>query len=346
MTRPRQILAWMAAFVVLVAIGCAFLFGPLTAAFASNPGFNGVILAVLGAGIVVNFRHVVSLYPEIEWIEDFRSGHDTDHLRPRLLLTMAQMLGGHAKRTLSATSMRTLLDSIRTRLEESRDISRYLIGLLIFLGLLGTFWGLMQTVGAVSGVIDRLAVESGDVAAVFDMLKQNLQKPLGGMGIAFSSSLFGLAGSLVLGFLDLQAAHAQNRFVNELEEWLAGSARLSSGSVGDDFTGGAPAYVQALLEQTADVLEQMQRARAVEGNLHELTTERLETLADAIAALNRQLDLHNERLGALAANQHEIPRLLERLAARDHAAAFSEELRAEMRLLNRTLANVLKDRDG
>jgi biopolymer transport protein ExbB/TolQ len=259
---------------------------------------------------------------------------------------MAQMLTGHAKRTLSATSMRTLLDSIRTRLEESRDISRYLIGLLIFLGLLGTFWGLMQTVSSVSGVVSQLAVDSGDVEAVFELLKKNLQKPLGGMGVAFSSSLFGLAGSLVLGFLDLQAAHAQNRFVNELEEWLSGSARLSSGLLGDEFAGGAPAYVQALLEQTVDALEQMQRSRAAEGNLNELTAERLETLGDALVTLSRQLAMHNERLTALAANQNEIPRLLERLSARDHAVSFSEELRAEMRLLNRTIANALNERDG
>jgi len=345
-TRPTEILIWMVAFIVLVAFGCTFLVAPLAGAFQSNPGFNGVILAILGAGIAVNFRQVVSLYPEIDWIDRYRGGMDTSDLSPRLLLSMAQMLGGHAKQSLSATSMRALLDSISTRLEEKRDLSRYLIGLLIFLGLLGTFWGLMQTVSSVSGVVSHLSVDNGDAAALFEGLKTNLQKPLAGMGVAFSSSLFGLAGSLVLGFLDLQAGHAQNRFVNELEEWLSGSTRLSSGVLGDDVGGGTPAYVQALLEQTADALEQMQRSRAAEGNLNELTAERLDALGDAIVGLNRQLDAHNERLGALAANYNEIPRLLERLAHRDHGAPFSEELRAEMRLLNRTIANALKDRDS
>ena len=344
MIRPKHILVWMVAFVALVALASAFIAAPLAEAFASNPGFNGVIVAILIVGIVINFAQVISLFPEIQWIERYRSGEDTQDLRPRLLLSMAQMLSGHEKRTMSATSMRALLDSIRTRLEETRDISRYLIGLLIFLGLLGTFWGLMQTVSSVSSVVSDLAVDNSDPMALFEGLKENLQQPLGGMGVAFSSSLFGLAGSLILGFLDLQAAHAQNRFVNELEEWLSGNARLSSGLIGEDI-GGAPAYVEALLEQTADALEQLQRARATEGNLHELTAERLATLGDAIVALNRQLEMQNDRLNALASNHNEIPRLLERLGSRDNVAPFSEELRAELRLLNRTIANALQDRD-
>lgn len=347
MTRPRQILLWMTFFVFLVVIGCTILAAPLDQAFSSNTWFNSVILAILGVGIAINFSQVVSLYPEIAWIEAYQSGETSndDELHPRLLSSMAHMLSGHSNMTLSATSTRTMLDSIRTRLEESRDLSRYLIGLLIFLGLLGTFWGLMATVGSVSAVVNDLAVDGSDATAMFEGLKENLKEPLGGMGIAFSSSLFGLAGSLVLGFLDLQAAHAQNRFVNELEEWLSSSTRLSSGLLGDDAIGGAPAYAQALLEKTADTLEKMQRTGGIDEVQRERMNVRLADLGDTLAQFNRQLELQNDRLERLAASQAEIPRLLERLTERNDGTGFSEELREEMRLLNRTIANALAERD-
>jgi len=346
MTRPRPILLWMVFFVVVVALGCSLLAAPLNQAFSSNTWFNSVILAILGVGILINFRQVASLYPEIDWIESYQRGETSngDEFHPRLLSSMAHMLGGHATTTLSATSTRTMLDSIRTRLEESRDLSRYLIGLLIFLGLLGTFWGLMATVGSVSAVVSDLAVDGSDATALFESLKQNLEQPLSGMGVAFSSSLFGLAGSLVLGFLDLQAAHAQNRFVNELEEWLASSTRLSSGLLGDEGIGGAPAYVQALLEKTADTLEKMQRTGGADEVQRERMNSRLADLGDTLARFNRQLDAQNDRLERLAATHSEIPRLLERLAERDSGAEFSEQLREELRLLNRTIANALTER--
>lgn len=347
MTRPSQILLWMCLFVMLVAGGCALVAAPLMQAFSSNTWFNGVILAILGVGIAINFRQVASLFPEIDWIESYqRDAVDTGGaVQPRLLSSMARMLSGHGNTTLSATSTRTLLDSIRTRLEESRDLSRYLIGLLIFLGLLGTFWGLMATVGSVSAVVSNLAVDGTDAVAMFETLKQNLTKPLSGMGIAFSSSLFGLAGSLVLGFLDLQAGHAQNRFVNELEEWLSGSTRLSSGVLGDEAIGGAPAYVQALLEKTADTLDKMQRTGGADEIQRERMNARLADLGDTLALFNSQIEAQNDRLERLATSQSQIPRLLERIAERDNGAGFSEELRAELRLLNRTIANALADRD-
>ena len=173
---------------------------------------------------------------------------------------MAAMLGERKGRlSLSAPTMRSLLDGIASRLDGSRDFSRYMIGLLIFLGLLGTFWGLSQTIGAIGDVIRGLTVGVGELGTVFENLKQGLGAPLTGMGTAFSSSLFGLGGSLMLGFLDLQAAQAQNRFFNDLEEWLSGSTRLSSGALPGDGEHPAPVYVQALLEQTAESLERLER---------------------------------------------------------------------------------------
>jgi hypothetical protein len=181
-------------------------------------------------GIGVNLRQVMVLSPEINWIKMFRTGEAGISVteEPRLLKPLARHLSGRRKDRfrLSALSLRTILDGIRERLDEGREISRYIIGVLIFLGLLGTFWGLLGTIGAVGRVIDGLQVGAGDFSAIFAQLKAGLQEPLTGMGTAFSSSLFGLGGSLVLGFLDIQAGHAQNRFFNGLEEWLSGVTQL------------------------------------------------------------------------------------------------------------------------
>ena len=167
---------------------------------------------------------------------------------------------------LSPTATRAVLDGIATRLDERRELTRYLIGLLIFLGLLGTFWGLLETIGAVADAIAGLQVASGDAIQMFGKLKQSIEGPLKGMSTAFGASLFGLSGSLVLGFLELQASQAQGRFHIELEEWLAGATRLSSG-VQADGEQGVSAYVEALLERTADGLDDLTRTlrRAEEG---------------------------------------------------------------------------------
>lgn len=226
MSNPKHSLFWMAVYLGIVAAIGALLFVPLSGAFMANWGFNSLILAVLLVGIVINIQQVLALGPEIVWIKLFRTGETGISVtrEPRLLKPLARHLQGLRKDhfRLSALSLRTLLDGIRSRLDESREISRYMIGLLIFLGLLGTFWGLLGTIGAVGKVISGLDVSGGDVDQVFGTLKAGLEEPLDGMGTAFSSSLFGLGGSLVLGFLDLQAGHAQNRFFNGLEEWLSG----------------------------------------------------------------------------------------------------------------------------
>ncbi len=230
MTNPRSYLFYMSIYLGIVAVVCALLFVPLRAAFMANWGFNLLILCALVAGILINIRQVLMLEPEINWIGIFRTGEAGLSVAEstRLLKSLAKHLAGlHRDRFhLSAFSLRTVLDGIRGRLDESRELSRYMIGLLVFLGLLGTFWGLLITIGAVGQVIGGLEVGARDFAVVFKTLKAGLQEPLSGMGTAFSSSLFGLGGSLVLGFLDLQAGHAQNRFFNEMEEWLSGVTQL------------------------------------------------------------------------------------------------------------------------
>lgn len=230
MSNTRHSLFWMAVYLAVVAAICALLYVPLREAFLANWGFNALILGVLAVGIGLTIRQVVALQTEINWIKVFRTGEAGLSVteEPRLLKPLARHISGMRKDRfrLSALSLRTVLDGIRERLDESREISRYLIGTLIFLGLLGTFWGLLGTISAVGQVINALDVGSRDFAAVFGELKAGLQAPLTGMGTAFSSSLFGLGGSLVLGFLDLQAGHAQNRFFNGLEEWLSGVTQL------------------------------------------------------------------------------------------------------------------------
>jgi hypothetical protein len=226
MSNTRHSLFWMVVYLAIVASICALLFIPLKTAFLANWGFNALILGVLVVGILLNFRQVIVLNTEINWIKVFRTGETGLSLKeePRLLKPLSRHISGLKKDRfrLSALSLRTVLDGIRERLDESREISRYLIGTLIFLGLLGTFWGLLGTIDAVGQVINGLDVGSRDFSHVFAELKAGLQAPLSGMGTAFSSSLFGLGGSLVLGFLDIQASHAQNRFFNGLEEWLSG----------------------------------------------------------------------------------------------------------------------------
>jgi hypothetical protein len=230
MTNPRHYLFLTFVYLLVVAGVCALLVTPLKAAFMANWGFNLLIVGALCVGIAINVFQILRLEPEINWIKKFRTGDPglSTVEPPTLLSPLAKHLEEiHRDRfRLSAGSLSTVLDGIRGHLDEAREISKYMIGLLVFLGLLGTFWGLLQTIGTVGQVISGLEVGNGDYALLFDRLKQGLENPLKGMGTAFSSSLFGLGGSLVLGFIDIQAGHAQNRFFNEMEEWLSGVTRL------------------------------------------------------------------------------------------------------------------------
>lgn len=251
MNNSRHYLYLMLICLAVVAMICVFLFGALKTAFMANWGFNLLILCALLVGIGINIHQVLRLEPELNWMKIFRTGQmgvSVAEESPVLLKPLMKHLSGiHRDRfRLSALSLRTVLESIRAHLDESREISRYMIGLLIFLGLLGTFWGLLGTIAAVGGVIGGLHVGTREFGMVFETLKAGLQEPLRGMGTAFSSSLFGLGGSLVLGFLDIQASHAQNRFFNEMEEWLSGVTQLIDKSE-------APEVVDDVLADTGEV---------------------------------------------------------------------------------------------
>jgi hypothetical protein len=352
MSRSGRFLVRMAVFVLLVCGLAAALFRPLSTAFLGNPGVNGVILGILICGIVYIFRQVLMLNPEVAWIEDFRERLANRDLTapsgpaPRLLAPMARMLMTRqsGRVSLSATSLQTLLDGISSRLDETRETSRYLIGVLVFLGLLGTFYGLLETVRSVGGVIGGLSVSSNDLARAFADLKTALGSPLHGMSTAFSSSLFGLAGSLVLGFLDLQAGQAQNRFYNDLEEWLSTYTRLSSGGFGDGGDGSVPAYIQALLEQTADSLENLQRilTRSEEARIGASNT--LPGLIDRLSTLSEHMKAGQMLMVRLAENQMELKPSLTRLATiAENSLGQDDVLRTHLRNIEAYMARLSED---
>ncbi len=384
MTRPRIYLLRMLVFLLAVLVVAGLLSSALITAFASNPLLNTLILAVLLAGVAWNLVQVTRLTPEVNWLEAFQSARNrvTGLPPPRLLAPMANMLTarqaktreGQERFTLSAPAMRSLLDSLASRLGEGREISRYLTGLLIFLGLLGTFWGLLLTVGAVSEVISGMSVGSGDLNALFEQLKSGLGRPLRGMGTAFSSSMFGLSGALVVGFLDLTAGQAQNRFFNELEEWLAGLTRLSSGALGGEGEGSIPIYVQALLEQTAENMEGLQSvlSRGEEGRMQ--ANQAMLSLTERIATLSETMRASQQLMLRIAETQRDLGPALQRLgehrrdenteAARGHLRNIelymqrllaegeqgrvqsTAELRNDLRVLTRTIAALAEGQPG
>jgi hypothetical protein len=235
LSSPLPFLWTMLLFLIIVGFLVAILFRQAYVAFMSNPGLNGFILGVLLIGILLVFLQVFSLRPEVRWFNAFQAAGSVDKVGrlPKLLAPMRAMVNRGGAVRFSAVTQRSVLDSIATRLDETRDTSRYLIGLLVFLGLLGTFWGLIGTIGSISTVIQSLDPSSGDATNVLGSLKSGLTAPLAGMGTAFSSSLLGLAGSLILGFLDLQAGRAQNRFYTELENWTASVTDTSLDGTGD-----------------------------------------------------------------------------------------------------------------
>ena len=348
MSSPQRFINRMIVFLVVAAAAAGTAYEILFRIYMYNPLLNGLILGVLLVGIVYIFRRVFGLKPEIRWIEAFRTSKPGFSLQaaPRLLAPVAAALGEQERRgrfVLPAMSARYLLDSISARLDESRDISRYQVGLLIFLGLLGTFWGLLDTIGSVSRVINGLSVGQGDLVTMFEELKAGLAAPMGGMGTAFGSSLFGLAGSLVLGFLDLQANQAQNSFYNDVEEWFSGLTRLSGAE--PLFSGGdvsIPAYVQALLEQTAENLEGLQRSVARSEENQATVHSGLIALTERLSSLGDQIATEQALLARLISSQEELRPVLARLAEAD-GGGVDEATRNHIRNMDVYLARLLDE---
>ena len=310
---PRIFLVRMLVFLILISLILFVIHQQIWTAFKANPPLNALIIGVLFIGILLAFRQVIRLFPEVAWVNNFRMADPgiTTQRAPVLLAPMAAILGERIGRmTISTVTMRSILDSIAVRLDEAREISRYMTGLLIFLGLLGTFWGLIETVTSVGGVINNLKV-GGDAGATFDALREGLSAPLAGMGISFSSSLFGLAGSLVLGFLDLQMSQAQNRFHTELEDWLATTVQ-DMGSTPVAVAGGGPNVAGEMR-----VAVERLRETIAEGGGNKAATTAMANLAEAIQGLVNHMRTEQQMIrdwvDAQADQHREIRRLLEHL---------------------------------
>ena len=308
---PRIFLFRMLVFLVLCGLIGFVLQKQILNAFNANPWLNGLIALVLLIGIVLSFARVIRLFPEVTWVNSYRRADLGRMARPPTLLApMAAILGSDraGRLTISAQTMRAFLDSLANRLDEARDISRYLTGLLVFLGLLGTFWGLIETVSSVGTIINNLNV-GGDADTVFNSLKEGLAGPLGGMGISFSSSLFGLAGSLILGFLDLQTSQAQNRFYTNLEDWLATTVE-ETGAVGLSGGGPLPASVTEAIERLRYSVNEVGSGKA--------TTAAMANLAEAIQGLVQHMRAEQQMIrdwaDAQAKLNNDIRRFMEILS--------------------------------
>jgi len=315
---PRIFLVRMLIFLILCGLIVVVIHPQIWTAFKANPPLNGLIIGVLLIGILLSFRQVIRLFPEVAWVNSFRLADPGIALErpPTLLAPMAAILRDQAgSMSISSLTMRTLLDSIAMRLDEAREISRYMTGLLIFLGLLGTFWGLIETVSSVGGVINNLKVGS-DAGATFDTLRDGLAAPLSGMGISFSSSLFGLAGSLVLGFLDLQMSQAQSRFHTELEDWLATTVSDINTNTAVDPTA---LPIGSTIGEMGMAIERLREAMTQSGaGSGKAATVAMAHLAEAIQGLGHHLRTEQQMIRDCADSQaeqnQEIRKVLELLA--------------------------------
>ena len=341
----------MIAFLVVMGGIITLLFQPLMAAFRNNTPLNTVILGTLVLGIGVVFYRLYNLRQEQSWFDSFERGEERfpGTPAPKILLPLSISLGESQKHTqFSTITLRSILASVESRLEETRDVSRYIVGLLIFLGLLGTFWGLSQTIGAIAGVITGLEVDSTNVKDSFQTLKQGLQAPLMGMGTAFSTSMFGLAGSLILGFLDLQVAKVAGTFYHNLEDHLTSLSR-STGDIGSLDQGGqqsGPAYVHGLLEQTAECMAQlhgiMQRNEENRSNV----LQSLHVVGEKMSMLTEQMVSQQVLLKRMAQGQFDLQKQIENFVTIIASPAFDgsdEGIKQYLRNLDATTLRLLDE---
>ncbi|MEZ5842860.1 MAG: flagellar motor protein MotA [Hyphomicrobiaceae bacterium] len=317
LSTPAVYLLRMVVFLALVGLIAAILIPTLKAAFMANPALNGLILFTLGVGIIYAFWQCLRLYPEIRWVNAFRiadPGLAIGH-RPVLLAPMATMLRDRTGAlSLSTASMRSIMDSIASRLDEARDTGRYMVGVLVFLGLLGTFWGLLDTIQSVGKTIAALDTKVADSAILFDDLKTGLAAPLRGMGTAFASSLFGLSGSLVLGFLELQANQSHNRFYNELEEWLSGITELTPGASGDVATRQIASAMYEVQRALATVAERLEASDSGTGSGSSAEIRQLAGgISEVLDQMRREQDVVRRWVDEQTAQQNELMRTLQNL---------------------------------
>lgn len=342
-SQPTRQILLMVLVLILVGIGVFLIYRQVAEVFLANLYLNGFILGVFVIGVLACFWQVLLLVTSVSWIEGFalnRPGHEFVQ-PPRLLTSLASMLKDkRARQGISTSSARSLLESIATRLDEARDITRYIINLLIFLGLLGTFYGLATTVPAVVDTIRSLTPPDGDTsgASVFENMMTGIEAQLAGMGTAFASSLLGLAGSLIVGILELFAGHGQNRFYTELENWLSSITRLTMGN-----EGGETGVMADVMDNTATRIEQLSAVVASSDDARRATDQRLDALVGAVENLTVQIAqresdaamLDEETRARLRNIDIQLLRMLEEMSAgRQDSVA---ELRTEISALTNAL---------
>lgn len=341
-TQPYRQFMTMILVLTLVGVGAVLAFPRVAPVFLANPWFNAFIALVFVIGVVACFWQIFQLVSSVSWIEGFAQGRPGHELvkAPRLLAPLAALLRKKsAGSQIGASSSRSILDSVATRIDEARDITRYIINLLIFLGLLGTFYGLATTVPAVVDTIRALAPAEGESGVtVFERLISGLEDQLEGMGIAFASSLLGLAGSLVVGILELFASHGQNRFFRELEEWLSSMTRV--GFAGEEGAGGEEGSLSQLVEHLAEQMNQLQTAYAETAEQRVADSKQLERVVDAIGALNENLGERDLEWNSEA--QDRLVAALEGLV-QEGASGFDAESRRRLRSMDIQVLRILEE---
>ncbi len=341
MTNPQRYFFRMLVFLVLIIALATSLYPPLKFAFFSNVVINSIILAALLIGVVFTLRQCLRLVPEHQWMRQVqRSDTGVSTIRPSLLATVAVMRTSGGDASLSAQNLRSVLDGVAVRLDESREISRYMIGLLVFLGLLGTFWGLLATVQSVGNVVGGIDTAQSNIDAMMTELKDGLNAPIAGMATAFSSSLFGLAGSLILGFLDLQLGQASGRFYTDVEDWLSKSIHFNAAK--DDAN---PALAAGLSITAADKMHELAKV-VTKGE-----KDRAD-LADSLKALTTILTkLHHDqsrdglsRDALMAENITNLEASLDNLAREMKAdrSALNDTISMEIRALSKAIMVMMK----
>ena len=345
-SQPIRQIVLMLLVLALVASGGTLAAPRVLPVFEANPYLNGFILFVFFIGVVGCFWQVAQLITSVRWIERFVGKHDDvmDAKAPRLLAPLATLLRtrGMAMQ-IGASSNRSILDSVATRIDEAREFTRYLVNLLIFLGLLGTFYGLATTVPALVDTIRSLAPQDGEEgAAVFGRLMNGLDSQLSGMGVAFASSLLGLAGSLVVGLLELFAGHGQNRFYRELEEWLSSITRVGFSS-GDGDSNTEQTMVAGILDHMAQQMEKMQNIFASAESSRFVVDEKLGHLADALDNMTRQMEASDNVEGGMQRVAEGQQRLVETLQQLDLGDGFDAESRMRLRSMDVQMLRILEE---
>ncbi len=346
-SQPVRQIATMVLILALVGAGAWLVFPSVAPVFLANPWLNGFIGLVFLVGVLATFWQQTQLISSVNWIEGFAAGNPGHQFvkAPRLLAPLAALLRSRGREMhISASSSRSILDSVATRIDEARDITRYIVNLLIFLGLLGTFYGLATTVPAIVDTIRGLSPAEGESGTVvFARLMAGLESQLGGMGVAFSSSLLGLAGSLVVGLLELFAGHGQNRFYRELEEWLSSITRL--GYAAGDGDGGADAgAAAAMMEHMAGQIDRLQRMFSTSDATRAAVDDRLGDVAGAMTRLTDRMAEDGSVSDALARVAAGQDRLAEALEAQvEIGGSMDAESRMRLRSIDVQLLRLLEE---